>query len=196
MPFASGDRVLAKLKGASILIVDDMAEMGFLAEGTYGAMSHNFERDPRADLIAIRWQEYTRNHHELPLTVVAGAEIPYSASTTTLMQLSRYLNVPIFRIANEQRFADYTEGWDYRPLSGNMGGTLHPNQLLMRLTEWLRTQNVPALKRIARPGPKLLLRDLAHFCSQSVRKSAIDAVLDRFDSFCVAGLPSSPSFLL
>lgn len=194
-PFASVDRVLAKLKGASILIMDDIAEMSLLAEGTYGVLSHNFERDPRADLIAIRWQEYTRNHHELPLTVVAGPEIPYSASTKTLAQLSRYLNVPIFRIANDRRFAEHTERWDYRPLRGSVGGAVDPDQLIRRLADWLRTRDVPALQRTARPGPKLLLRDLAHFCSQSVRKSAVDLILGRFDSFCVAGLPCSVPYV-
>lgn len=191
-PFAFVDRVLAKLKDASILLMDDVAELVLLDGATFGALSHNFERDPRADLICVRWQEYAKNHDKLPLTVVPGSEIPYSASTTTIAQLSSYLNVPIFRIANEQRFADYTEGWDYRPLRG---GVVDPDEFITRLADWLRNQDVLSLQRTAQPGPKLVLLDLPHFCSQSVRKSALDLVLGSFDSFCVAGLPCSVPYL-
>ncbi|MBV9757883.1 MAG: AMP-binding protein, partial [Alphaproteobacteria bacterium] len=43
-PFVFVDRTLAKLKGASILLIDDMAEMGLLDGLTFCALSHNCER--------------------------------------------------------------------------------------------------------------------------------------------------------
>src|SRR6185503_9044157 len=53
-PFDAVNSALNKLKQASLVLAHDIAEMSFLYHSAYPALSHNLERDPRADLISFR----------------------------------------------------------------------------------------------------------------------------------------------
>jgi hypothetical protein len=141
-------------------------------------------------LVAVRWQRYTSEHHRLPLGVVAGIDIPLSAATKTLNQLSRYLGTPIFRIAVVPGFDKFTEGWEFRSPGCYRTG-VDPTALILALGEWIkRTGNQPKLRTL-RTGRRLFVSDLPHFCSHMVNKKAVDLILGHFESFCIAGQPSS-----
>ena len=53
--FAGVVSLLAKIRSASVLLFDDIAELGF-GTGIFPVLSHQFERDPAADLLCYRWQ--------------------------------------------------------------------------------------------------------------------------------------------
>jgi hypothetical protein len=194
-PFAAVDRALTKLKQASLVIADDTAELLFLYESTYAALSHNLARDPRADLISFRWQDYTREHDKLPLTVVGGLDVPLDTTNRTLADLGRYLDVPVFRIANIPGFTSITEDWEYRPLRDTAEAGPEPEALLGRLTEWLEALGRPLTRRRPRPGPRLVMSEPLHFCSHKLRQEPVDKVLAKYDSFCLAGQSSSAPYV-
>jgi acyl-CoA synthetase (AMP-forming)/AMP-acid ligase II len=192
--FSAVSRAMAKLRKASLIITDSAAEMLYLYNQTYTTLSHNLERSPRADLISLRWPDYIRNHHLLPLTVVAGYDIPLEASTATLGKLERYLGVPIFKVATLTSFAPFTSGWDYHPNPVSLAA-VDTDKMLDHLLEWVKSLSRPLPKRALEPGSRLVVSDMAHFCSHEFSKVAIEKVIDRFDSFCIAGQAASAPYV-
>ena len=188
--FASVSYAMEQLKAASILIVDDMAEMTWRYESTYPVLSHNLERDPRADLISFRWQQYTRHHDKLPIGLVSGMDMPLSATSDVLDRLSSYLNIPVFRIAVAQGFAAFTGGWELRSYGSHLKG-VDADVLVDRIVSWAATVGRPPERKPHRSSSRFLVSDLAHFCSHIVNKTLVDRVLDHFDRFCIAGEKSS-----
>ena len=192
-PYAMVERQLDKLRRASLILVDDVAEMVFPPDQVYGALSHSFQRDPRADLLSVRWQRYPQRHDELPLTVVSGADLPLSQRTAMLERLGAYLGVPIFRIASLKCTSDLTKDWDLRLHEDSAAGDVQrlvvdPDALVDRLAERL-TGGVR--KRAGTAATRLEVSDLAHFCSRIADSAQIDEVLDAFDRFCIVGQKSS-----
>ena len=193
--FAAVSRAMAKLKQASLIMADDLAEMLFLYESTYPALSHNLERDPRADLISYRWPDYVQHHHRLPLTVVGGLDIPLAASSTVLDQMSRYLGIPIFRTARVPGFAEFTREWEYQALDQPLGHRVDPDLLVKNLLRWAQELPAPLARRQLPAGQRLLRSDLNHFCAHNVSQVAVDLIVERYERFCIAGLASSVPYL-
>lgn len=198
--FLGIDRAFAKLRDASILITDDIAEMFFPPAQVYGVLSHNLERDPQADLVGVRWQRYPQYHDRLPLTVVAGADLPLEHRTNTLAQLSAFLGKPIFRIATIQGFAKFTTGWDYRSLKGISGApggieVIEPDHFTEKLAAWITRLDSPPERRASSHAAKLDMTELAHYCSHFTEKAHVDKLLGKFDSFCIVGQTSSVPYI-
>lgn len=187
--FAAVDHVLESIKGASLLITDDLAELMFLYESTYPVLSHNLERSPSADLISFRWQQYTQHHDKLPITVVGGRDIPLSAASRTLAQLERYLGTPIFKMALAPGFGEFTEGWERFSTEGQWSA-IAAEELTSRLVSWTQTL-ATKLKPMPRSGKRLAMSDLPHFCSHSINPDAINLILDRYERFCISGPAAS-----
>jgi acyl-CoA synthetase (AMP-forming)/AMP-acid ligase II len=95
--FAAVRSALAKVRNASLIIVDDASEMFYPPEQVYGVLSHNLERDPRADLISVRWQTYTQMHDRLPITLVRGGDIAIPF---------QHVGRPFWRTKNLETFGD------------------------------------------------------------------------------------------
>ncbi|BBX47784.1 hypothetical protein GCM10009641_88160 [Mycobacterium cookii] len=193
--FGAVSRAMAKLKQASVIVTDDLAEMLFLCEGTYPALSHNLERDPRADLISYRWQDYVQHHHRLPLTVVSGLDVPLGASGTVLDQMSHYLGIPIFRVARVPGFADFTRGWEYQAHGQRLGHRVDPDLLVENLLRWTQDLPAPLARRHLPAGERIQRSDLPHFCAHNVSRAAVDRIVERYDRFCIAGSASSVPYL-
>lgn len=198
--FSGVTRAFAKLREASLLLTDDVAEMFFPPAQVYGVLSHNLERDPNADLVGVRWQRYPQYHDRLPLTVVAGADLPLEHRTNTLAQLSAYLGKPIFRIATIQGFAKFTTGWDYRSLKGVSGApggieVVDPDDFVERLATWIARLETPPERRPAPGAAKLEMTELAHYCSHFTAKDNVDKLLAKFDSFCIVGQTASVPYI-
>jgi acyl-CoA synthetase (AMP-forming)/AMP-acid ligase II len=188
--FTAVDHAMNQLKSASVILVDDIGEMTFLYESVYPVLSHNLERDPRADLISFRWQQYTKSHDHLPLTVVAGVDVPLSALAGTLRQLGAYLKAPIFRIALVPGFREYTSDWELCANGSYLTG-LSPDEFVQTLAAWIKALPSPPTSKLLRTGSRLSMSDLGHFCSHMVSKEAIDQILASFDRFCIAGEKAS-----
>ncbi len=198
--YAVVERLLNKLRSASLIVVDDVAEMMFPPAQVYGVLSHNLERDPRADLIAVRWQRYPQMHHKLPLTVVSGCDMPLGHRNDVFADLSAYLDVPIYRIGTLRDMVRYTGGWEYRPFlakdTGDQPKVLPEAELLVKkLAQWVKKLPAPLRRQEGTAPSKMESSDLAHFCSRISNQKAIDAVLDSFDRFCVVGQESSVPYV-
>jgi len=200
-PFAAVERAMNKIRTASIVFADDVAEMFFPPNQVYGVLSHNMERDPRSDLVAVRWQRYPQHHDRLPLTVVAGTDLPLEHRSQSLQMLSQYLDRPVYRIATIQGFEEFTRDWEYRPLRGKTGApggleTLDPRRFIDSLVEWVGRLPKPLTRTPARGGgAKLEMSDLAHYCSRMVNGSSVDKLLAHYKSFCVAGQDGSVPYV-
>jgi hypothetical protein len=194
------ERQLDKLRRASLILVDDVAEMLFPPSQVYGVLSHAFERDPRADLISVRWQRYPRLHARLPLAVVSGRDLPLEDRTETIARLADYLRTPVFRMAFLPGVARFTEGWDYRAFERRPRGArprhfAQPGDLVSALAEWIRALPAPLRRSSAATAQPLKMADLAHYCSRFANREAIEEVLARYDRFCIVGQESSVPYL-
>jgi acyl-CoA synthetase (AMP-forming)/AMP-acid ligase II len=189
-----------KLREASIILVDDVAEMFFPLTQVYGVLSHNLERDPRSDLVAVRWQRYARLHDRLPLTVVAGTDLGLANCSLSLDSLREYLDKPIFRIATIRGFEKYTSQWEYRPLHGESGvleglGILEPDEFVESLAKWAKDARVAPQTWLQRDATRLEMSELAHYCSHMSKKALVDKVLQKYERFCIVGQPSSVPYI-
>jgi len=198
--YAVVERQLNKLRRASIILVDDVAEMVFPPAQVYGVLSHNLERDPRANLVTVRWQRYPQLHHKLPVTVVAGSDLALRHRTDTLDQLSAYLDTPVFRIAGLRNMVEFTQGWDYNILERQAESPrprllAQPGDLVQELTKWVQKLPKPPRRLQGMPANNLEMSDLAHFCSRYVDSQAVDAVLNSYDRFCIVGQECSVPYV-
>jgi hypothetical protein len=198
--YAVVERQLNKLRRASVILMDDVAEMLFPPAQVYGVLSHGFERDPRADLITVRWQRYPQLHHKLPITVVSGADLPLEDRTATIARLSDYLGTPIFRMGFLASVAEFTAGWDYRPFDARPRGATpryyaQPADLVKSLAGWIKALPKPPRRTAETAAQPLEISDLAHFCSRVSDREAIERVLASYDRFCIVGQDSSIPYL-
>lgn len=199
--YAVVERQLNKLRRASVILMDDAAEMFYPPEQTYGVLSHNLERDSRADLITVRWQRYPQMHHKLPLTVVSGGDLPLDQRTANISELSAYLDIPIFRLAGIRDMAAFTKGWEFPMHRARRGGGaprsyVQPGALIRRLADWMATLEKPVRRQVGVPSFKLEMSDLPHFCSRFVDERAVDRIVAAYDRFCVVGQECSVPYLV
>ena len=193
-PFRAVNSVLESLKNASLIITDDIADLAFLCESTYPVLSHNLERDPRSDLISIRWQKYVKDHHKLPVSVVDGLDIPLTASSESLLALGRYLRAPVFRVATIPTFEPFTEHWEY--CERGTVDALDPDPFTAAILTWIEKLSQPLRPVHVRRGSRLQVSDPAHFCSHMINADAVDVIVQHFDSFIIAGQVSSVPYLV
>ena len=191
--FAAVNSALNKLRGASVIIADDGAELFYPPELVYSVLSHKLVRDPRSDLISVRWQSYPQFHDLLPTTVVRGGDLDLADCSRSLDALADFLGTPIFRIANFAGFEEFTRDWDWRPLRGHLRA-LDPDAFIQAIGRWAIARAAP-LRRGPAPALPLNLNDAPHYCSHATRKESIDLVLDHFDRFCIAGRTSSVPYI-
>jgi acyl-CoA synthetase (AMP-forming)/AMP-acid ligase II len=190
---------LDRLRNASLILVDDAAEMRLPPNQAYAVLSHNLERDPRTDLITVRWQHYARLNHRLPMTFVSGRDLPLDERGASLDRLSAYLGKKLYRIASHAGLKQFTEGWEFLSFPGTENapmaeGLVRPQRLVAALADWIKAQpeKLPLAKL---RGTRLEFADLGHFCSHFANRPAIDQLLAAYDSFCIAGQESSIPYI-
>jgi acyl-CoA synthetase (AMP-forming)/AMP-acid ligase II len=192
--FVAVERALTKLRNASVLLVDDTSEMFYPNELVYAALSHSMERDPRTDLLSVRWQNYAQLHDRLPLTIVRGSDLALADSSASIAALSDYLTVPVFRIANYQGFGQHTAEWEWRPLRGH-SQPFRPDHFIAAFEAWLAGRTARIKTHPKRNATRLDLTDAIHFCSHAIKQEPIDLLLEHFERFCIAGRPSSVPYI-
>lgn len=187
------ERVLAKVRAASVIIIDDIAELELGTKQSYPMLDRRFRRDPEADLLCFRWQKYTRNHHELPIQIVQGRDLPGDRNAS-LSDLSAYTGAKLFRVATLPRFEEITSSWEavrrvdpaarIYPYSG-------PEFIRDAFASWLH-QTASSLRKLpGTPEPSATFSDLPHFCCFLASETPLKEVLNSYDRFCVLGSPSS-----
>ncbi|MCJ2134207.1 AMP-binding protein [Methylobacterium sp. J-026] len=105
------DEVLAIVKGASLLLVDDVAEIAFAKEQVYPLLNRMNIREAGTEMLAYRWQRYTLKHHLLPISVQFGQDLS-DDHDTSLDRLAGYLGADVLKIATLPIFTDLTRQWD------------------------------------------------------------------------------------
>jgi fatty-acyl-CoA synthase len=187
---------LSKLRDASLLLVDDIAEMVF-GQFAYPALNHRFERSAAADLLVWRWQKYAQLHHQLPISVVNlwGTQAKRNAF---IRRLSVYLGVPVFRIATLHSFAEHTLGWEHVARSNADWASVlevDADALVARLKSFLLEQRARLPHRIGPMGLSPRIQDMHHFCSVYIDRDKVESVLLGYDRFCLIGFESSAPFV-
>jgi hypothetical protein len=190
---------IRKIRNASLLIIDDLSEFWFPDnnDAVYPVLSHRFRHDAQADFVGVRWAAYTSNHHRFARELVWGAEIPAELRRGHINDLLEYLSVPAFRIALAGHYAAYTRDWEYRDYRaekdlGDFEWRPSPGSALIDFVK----SHKSTLRRIpGAPENRRRVVDQPHFCSWLINKAAIDYVVQRYERFCICGLPSSMPYL-
>ncbi len=190
----------ARLHGASVILIDDGAELRLPPNQAYAPLSHSLERDPNADLITVRWQSYARQHHKLPTSFASGRDLALEDRAATIPLLAAFLAKPVFRIAAHPGLAAYTAGWEYTARPGTADaplapGIMDPGRLIDALAGWMEGLPVPPAKVELPRAARLDTADLGHFCSHFANRRAIDILLASYASFCIAGQDSSIPYI-
>jgi hypothetical protein len=194
-PFSAVDTLLARLRNATLIVVDDRAEIAIPRRQVYGVLSHGLARHRRADLLMTRWQRYAQNHDRLPVTIVSGADLHPRHRNAILAMLSAYLGVPIFRVATSSALREWTGTWEYRNYDIDrvgVDGMAFITKLADFLSERMPVRNVPAGTR---PKARLSLPELAHYCAHMAQRDVIEELIKNFHSFCIVGQRSSLPYL-
>jgi hypothetical protein len=200
--YAAVARVVDTLRSADLILIDDRAELHYPTTQFYPVLSHRLRRSPDADLLAFRRQSYVDFHHRLPIAVVDGADLSLEHRDLTIAALSRYLDVPILRIATTRSMEQYTADWDYRPLQKLVGGLdtapLDPDGLINAIVPWIRAMSDGGRIRLrsGSVGARIAdTEDPASFGSQAIDRASLERILDHFGSFCIVGHPASVAFI-
>ncbi len=198
--FGAIDRAFDSLRRASLILMDDLAEISVPIKQTYTVLSHNLERDPRADRVLVRWQRYPQMNHLLPMSVISGEDMPLADRSKTHALLSDYLGIPIFRVATIPGFSTYTEDWEKRDFT-NEAGAVDTKEMKFGLTlmtaiaDWSETLKTPLATSARNQSVPIARDDLGHFCSHYVDVNALQPVIQKFDRFCLVGMEASAPFI-
>lgn len=196
--FAGVASLLTKIRSASVLLFDDIAELGF-GTGIFPVLSHRFERDPAADLLCYRWQRYTSRHDVLPVTVADLRTLGAETRADGFRLLTEYIGAPLFRIAVLETHQDTTHDWEYREIiSGNTLDRQQPATpagLRAALFSFIEHHG-PSLRRVPGPSKSAYFNtDLPHFCCAYIDATGLDAVLNAYESFAVIGPPQCVPYI-
>jgi acyl-CoA synthetase (AMP-forming)/AMP-acid ligase II len=187
---------LSKLRGASMLLVDDIAELLF-GQFAYPVLNRRFERSPAADLLVWRWQKYTQHHDQLPISVVNLWQTqPFR--NEFICRLGQYLGIPIFRIATLHSYAEHTAAWDFVERTNADWTTqleVNTERLIASLASYLHENGDRLPRRTGRVNPLPMVQDAPHFCSMYIDRHKVESVLARFDRFCLVGPKSTGTFV-
>jgi acyl-CoA synthetase (AMP-forming)/AMP-acid ligase II len=201
---------LSILKNASLIIVDDINDVGQWLNPNFAVpfLNHRFEKDSISDLIAVRWQQYLTGHHRLPtgyLGAAAVRKMGIQFIQSSFDALGQYLGCPILRVAFmphiDDRYRPFAQGWDITMpspinyLDFSDGNAAMITNMAAEITRYIalnknkfepRKRNHPDLVRWA---------EIPHFCCDNIDPDLVDMALDIFDSYIICGSPSSLPYL-
>lgn len=195
---------IQKIKGASVLLLDDHGEFAVGGAGAFPVMDTKFKRGAVSDYIVYRWQNYTRNHHLLPVgDVVHGTSLLPEMHLEAIKKISEYLAVPVFRAAVCIKYQQYTADWEYKDYKYNFNIILdkppsydNHDRLVKSICDFINN-NKDRLKHkvVSTVNNSPIYNDLWHFCAYSVNPIILDQVINRFNSFIIHGFPCSLHYL-
>jgi len=189
------------LREASVILVDDMVNLRWPSDAIKcPIINHDFRAGEGAELLAVRWQRYARNHHLLACDVLDAEQLPRAELNETLARLGEYLGVPLVRISFDIESADVCGDWEVR-LPWHVGSRDYFKDDLW--ISYFLVQFYAALDRALeraplRPGRLVSFidnTDPAHWCGWQINPKLIDFILDRYDRLLVLGVEASVPYL-
>ena len=194
------------IRSASILLVDDLAHLFWpqsVVKMVYPCISHDFQNEPTASLLGVRWAKYSENHHLLRCRLISGEELVPEEINSQLERLSSYLEIPIVRVAYSNDYHPITDSWEVQGHGDAKGigaewqfDSINKADLHEQLVRVLENAARNAPPRSSVLGSYIEMDDQPHWCSWLVNKDIIDFVLDNFSKILVLGKPSSVPYLL
>lgn len=195
---------LNELREASLIIIDDASVLFWPTQAmVYPKISHDFQRNPLASQLAVRWAGYSENHHKLSLDLVEGRHLTPDTVNENLEQLSDYLGVPIVRVAYADDNPAVTANWEVHGHASSaekvaaQGLTNEIDQ--KRFTKDLQNAVNKALEtapsREVPASPFINFNDQAHWCGWLINKDLVDFILDNYRDILVLGRRSSAPYL-
>lgn len=195
------------LRSASMIICDDSNEINLLSSfgAAYSYLSHQSERDARANFVATRIQRYAASDPYLPMGVVSGSFLLGDGCRNvnkTIDAFSEYIGIPVLKLACLPKYKDITNNWDIildEKIIGHDNGynnRLLATRLFYNLVEHIK-QNIVKMepKKIDFNG-SIKAAEMPHYCSFMASKEYLDKVIDSFDRFIICGNPSSLPYVL
>jgi acyl-CoA synthetase (AMP-forming)/AMP-acid ligase II/lysophospholipase L1-like esterase len=199
--YAAVSSVLQKIKKASLILVDDEDNFRVPPFCAYPALDHQFAMHPDAELLGHRMQRYTQHHHLLPRFFILGRDIKPETINPSLKKIENYLQTPVLKMAFHSAYRTYTEQWDFRDyrdfVSDAEKAQDHAwvDRFRDVLLDFIHQHEGTFHIRDGEPGNRFVLAEMPHFCSFLLNRAAVDFVAQRYNSFCVLGLPSSLPYL-
>lgn len=197
--------LLTKISEASLILVDDEDNFRTPPFCAYPVLDHQFVAHSDARLLGHRMQRYTQDHQHLARNVVLGNQIKPGDINASIADMEEYLRIPVMRIAHHAAYRPFTDKWECRAYeefgtdADKIGNEQWPVQLRLAILNFIETQEarLPGAFR-RRPGipvNRFVLIDSPHFCSFLLNPVAVDYVVNKYQSFCIVGLPSSLPYL-
>jgi hypothetical protein len=199
--YAAFSAVIRAIKNASLVLYDDEDSFRMLDFCVYPRLAYRFVNNPKADLLAHRLTAYTLSHHLLARDVVAGGDIQPAVITPSITELERYLGVPVMKLAFHAEHSRFTRGWDYTEYRAYVSdddyarNPVDAPRIQAAIADFLAANGSRIRFRRADPSPSLIMDGPPHFCSFLANAKAVDFILARHSSFCIAGLPSSVPYI-
>ncbi len=193
--------VIQRIKNAGLILIDDEDAFRLRDFCVYPRLSHRFNNDPEADLLAHRLALYTRNHHQLAREVVAGKDLALNEVTPAIRHLSSHLQTPIMKLAFHKQFEKFTKEWDYQQYRNYVSDVDYQQnpvksaEIQAAILRFIGAHQAQARTTTGVATAQLTLKDPPHFCSFLTNRQAVDFVVSQYDSFCIGGLPSSLPYL-
>lgn len=192
---------MARIKGASLLLLDDEDNFRLPRFCVYPRLDHRFTHHGLAAFLGHRFTRYTLKHHLLPREPVLGAEMKPDKVLEALAGLRGYLGKPVMTLAFHQDYQAFTHDWDYReyrPYISDDDYTVNPialDRVRAAILEYVARHQDACLRPPGSGPNRFLMQDPPHFCSFLVNPKAVEWVLTHYGSFCLMGVPSSVPFL-
>lgn len=193
------------LRNASMLLVDDLTEFAFPADGIgYPMISHDFAMGDQADLLAVRWQRYTERHDKLAYRVLTGPDLPHDEVNPAIGRLGEYLDVPIIRVAFDAAYHALTADWDVQCLKARhpvynrwpyQGDPELLEMFIIQLTLAIQRRLTPQRLREGEPRSFIESGDIEHWCAWQINPAVIDFILERYDDIVILGRPASAPYI-
>jgi acyl-CoA synthetase (AMP-forming)/AMP-acid ligase II len=191
-PFSAIDSLLGRLRRATVIVIDDRAEIAIPARQVYGVLSHALARHKHADLLMTRWQRYAQNHDRLPVTIATGADLQARHRDDTLAMLSAYLGIPIFRIATSNALREWTAGWEYTEFGDRDELSVNGDRFVAAFKTFLSGfVSIEKRRGLVRLSARFTLPELGHYCAHMAKRETVDRIAEHFDSICIVGQRSS-----
>jgi len=192
-----------KLKRANLILIDDLGEFWIpnrtrWSDIAYARLNHSLTNDPAADLVGVRRARYHSGHQMLPRELVLAGDLPLESRGYSIAQLSKYLGVPILRVALHDDYRSFTNDWDVRCYHSDdaheeRSARIDPARFGDDLVAFAR--NHCAAPKHGQGRSVLELGDQGHYCSILVNREAVDWIAARHERFWICGLPSSVPYL-
>ena len=200
-PYTPVVECIRKIHNADMVIMDDVTEF-YLPDSqflptAYPRLSHSFRNDEQSDLLALRLQRYASSHHLVPTEILNGKSIPLEARADALEAIGEYLTKPILKIALCPEYVEHTSGWDVERRSETSArfnykdGALTAETLIGQIATYVSDHRDRIVFSNGVTTNIAIPRHQPHFCSWLIKHEAVSFLIDRYESFCLLGSPSS-----